>query len=145
MTLACFSVCGWWTTRCFVLHQRVMLCFVLHQRVMLCFVLHQRVMLCFVLHQRVMSWKSCYACWYFALVVWYLWCIQMDSLIISSLNCQGLGNLQKQRDVFHYLKQKGHSIYCLQDTHFDKKIEKYVTSEWSRRYKKKKRASYKSN
>ena len=53
----------------------------------------------------------------------------MDSLIILSLNCHGLGNLQKRRDVFHYLKQKGHSVYCLQDTHFDKKIEKYVTSE----------------
>ena len=53
----------------------------------------------------------------------------MDSLIISSLNCQGLGNFQKWRDVFHYLKRKGPSIYCLQDTHFDKKIEKYVTSE----------------
>ena len=54
----------------------------------------------------------------------------MDSLIISSLKLQGLGNLQKRRDIFHYLKQKCHSIYCLQDTHFDKKIEKYVTSEW---------------
>ena len=41
-----------------------------------------------------------------------------------------MGNLQKRRDVFRYLKQKGHSIYCLQDTHFDKKTEKYVTSEW---------------
>ena len=66
----------------------------------------------------------------------------MDSLIISSLNCQGLGNLQKRRDVFHYLKQKGHSIYCLQDTHFDKKIEKYVTSEWGYKCF---FASYKSN
>ena len=45
---------------------------------------------------------------------------KMDSLIISSLNCQVLGNLRKRRDFFHYLKQKGHSIYCLQDTHFDK-------------------------
>ena len=65
----------------------------------------------------------------------------MDSLIISSLNSQGLGNLQKRRDVFHYLKQKGHSIYCLQDTHFEKKTEKYLTSEWG--YKD--FASYKSN
>ena len=65
----------------------------------------------------------------------------MDSLIISSLNYHGLGNLQKRRDVFHYLKRKGHSIYCLQDTHFDKKIDKHVTTEWG--YKT--FASYKPN
>lgn len=47
-----------------------------------------------------------------------------------SLNCQGLGNRQKRRDVFHYLKQKDYSIYCLQDTHFENKMEKYVNSEW---------------
>ena len=56
--------------------------------------------------------------------------IKMDSLIISSLNCQGLGNLRKRRDVFHYLKQKSHSIYCLQDTHFDKRIDRYIAAEW---------------
>ena len=56
-------------------------------------------------------------------------CLSSMIRCISSLNCQGLGNFQKQRDVFHCLKQKGQSIYCLQDTHFDKKIEKYVTSE----------------
>ena len=54
----------------------------------------------------------------------------MDSIVISSLNCQGLGNPQKRRDVFHYLKQKSYSIYCLQDTHFDKKLLKYIKAEW---------------
>ena len=54
----------------------------------------------------------------------------MDSVIISSMNCQGLGDMRKRRDVFQYLKQKKYSIYCLQDTHFDKKIEQYVRSEW---------------
>ena len=54
----------------------------------------------------------------------------MDSILISSLNCQGLGNPQKRRDVFHYLKQKAFSIYCLQDTHFDKKLIKYIKAEW---------------
>ena len=54
----------------------------------------------------------------------------MDDLVISSFNCQGLGNQQKRRDIFHYLKQKSFSIYCLQDTHFDRKMEKYIQSEW---------------
>ena len=54
----------------------------------------------------------------------------MASLVISSLNCQGLGDMHKRRDVFHYLRKKSHNIYCLQDTHFDTKIEKYVQAEW---------------
>lgn len=54
----------------------------------------------------------------------------MDRINIASLNCQGLGDMSKRRDVFHYLKQKNYSIYCLQDTHFDRKLEKYVNSEW---------------
>ena len=54
----------------------------------------------------------------------------MTNITLSSLNCQGLGDMQKRRDVFHYLKKKSHNIYCLQDTHFDKKLEKYVSAEW---------------
>ena len=54
----------------------------------------------------------------------------MGSIVISSLNCQGLGDMRKRRDVFHYLRKKSHNIYCLQDTHFDNKLEKYVKSEW---------------
>ena len=54
----------------------------------------------------------------------------MANLTISSLNCQGLGDMQKRRDVFHYIKKRSHNIYCLQDTHFDTKLEKYVSAEW---------------
>ena len=54
----------------------------------------------------------------------------MDSITILSVNCQGLGNTRKRRDVFHYLKQKSCSIYCLQNTHFSTKLEKYVKAEW---------------
>ena len=46
------------------------------------------------------------------------------------MNCQGLGNSAKRRDIFHYIRQKHYSIYCLQDTHFDKKMETYIQSEW---------------
>ena len=56
--------------------------------------------------------------------------ILMNSLKISSLNCQGLGSFQKRRDVFQYLRQKQHSIYFLQDTHFTKKMERQIRAEW---------------
>ena len=54
----------------------------------------------------------------------------MDSITILYLNCQGLGKTRKRRDVFHCLKQKSCSIYCLQDTHFSTKLETYVKAEW---------------
>jgi len=54
----------------------------------------------------------------------------MSNIKICSFNCQGLGAYSKRRDVFQYLKQKKYSIYFLQDTHFDKKIEKQIRSEW---------------
>ena len=54
----------------------------------------------------------------------------MAKISIISCNAQGLGNTQKRRDVFHYLRQKNNSIYFLQDTHFTEKQEKYIRSEW---------------
>ncbi len=49
---------------------------------------------------------------------------------ITSLNCQGLNNFQKRRDVFNYLRDKNSSIVCLQDTHFTKEMENRVRAEW---------------
>ena len=54
----------------------------------------------------------------------------MSNISIASMNCRGLGDTQKKRDVFHYLRQRQHSIYFLQDTHFDPKLDKYITAEW---------------
>ena len=55
----------------------------------------------------------------------------MDKVVtIASLNCQGLGNPQKRRDVFHYLREKRFSICFLQDTHITEKLTRYVTAEW---------------
>ena len=54
----------------------------------------------------------------------------MDMITVASVNCRGLGNVQKRRDVFHYLRQKRYSIYFLQDTHLDPKLDKYITAEW---------------
>ena len=53
-----------------------------------------------------------------------------DSLSILSVNCQGLGNAQKRRDIFHYWKTKKIDILYLQDTHFERKLEPYVAAEW---------------
>ena len=55
----------------------------------------------------------------------------MDSLLkILSMDCQGLGDQDKRKDVFHYLKQRKYSIYLLQDTHFTTKEENYIRSMW---------------
>ena len=54
----------------------------------------------------------------------------MDKISICSVNCQGLGNPSKRRDVFSYLRNKKYSILCLQDTHFTKNIEHIIKSEW---------------
>jgi exonuclease III len=54
----------------------------------------------------------------------------MDSLSILSVNCQGLGNAQKRRDIFHFWKTKKYDILFLQDTHFESKLEKHISAEW---------------
>ena len=46
------------------------------------------------------------------------------------MNCQGLADFKKRRDVFHFLRSKACSIYLLQDTHFEPKIENYIKAEW---------------
>ena len=42
----------------------------------------------------------------------------MDKVTILSVNAQGLGDKNKRKDVFNYLKDKKASIYFIQDTHF---------------------------
>ncbi len=49
---------------------------------------------------------------------------------ICSLNCQGLGDYNKRRDVFKYLHTLNYSIICLQDTHFSKTKERIIENEW---------------
>jgi hypothetical protein len=53
-----------------------------------------------------------------------------NNVNIVSMNCQGLADVKKRRDVFHFLKNKKNSIYLLQDTHFSSKLEKYIRAEW---------------
>jgi len=49
---------------------------------------------------------------------------------IASVNCRGLGDVNKRRDVFHYLREKNFSIYLLQDTHFSPSMEQCIKNEW---------------
>ena len=53
-----------------------------------------------------------------------------DDIFIFSQNCQGLANMQKRRDLFHFVKSKKYNIICLQDIHLEKKMEPYIKSEW---------------
>lgn len=51
-------------------------------------------------------------------------------ITLASLNCRGLGDLNKRKDVFNYLREKQFSIYCLQDTHFTAQETDTIRSQW---------------
>ena len=53
-----------------------------------------------------------------------------NKIKICSLNCQGLGDHNKRRDVVRYLHKSKYSIICLQDTHFSKISERLIRNEW---------------
>ena len=53
-----------------------------------------------------------------------------SSLVIALVNCQGMNDSKKRRDVFHYLRNKKYSAFFLQETHFTDKLEPYILSEW---------------
>ena len=52
------------------------------------------------------------------------------SLKLLSVNCQGLGDINKRRDVFDYLRKFNYNIYCLQDTHFTVDTENAIRNLW---------------
>ena len=47
-----------------------------------------------------------------------------------SVNCQGLGDIGKRRDIFDYLRDKNCNIYCLEDTHFTPSQENDIENLW---------------
>ena len=53
-----------------------------------------------------------------------------DKINICSLNCQGLGDKDKRRDVLDYLRTQNYSIIFLQDTHFSCNYHNSITNEW---------------
>jgi exonuclease III len=54
-----------------------------------------------------------------------------EKLKIMSMNCRGLGDTKKRTDVLNFLSKKEFSIYCLQDTHWNKKLELKIEEEWN--------------
>ena len=58
-------------------------------------------------------------------------CRHNMSIKILSVNCQGLGSMEKRLDVLNYLKDKKCNIYCLQDTHTTKSSERLFRSQWN--------------
>ena len=46
------------------------------------------------------------------------------------MNCRGLANFEKRRDVFHLFKCKQYSKCCFQDVHFTNNTEAIVRAEW---------------
>ena len=47
-----------------------------------------------------------------------------------SVNCWGLADVKKRKDVFNFLRSKHFSVYFLQDTHFTKEKELLIRAEW---------------
>jgi exonuclease III len=53
-----------------------------------------------------------------------------NHLRINTINCQGLGDCNKRRDMFNYLRNKKFNIYFLQDTHFISDDENFIQAQW---------------
>ena len=54
----------------------------------------------------------------------------MSTVKISSLNCRGLRDTQKRKDLFKFLREKKSSIFCLQDTHLLDSDNTLIHSQW---------------
>lgn len=55
---------------------------------------------------------------------------QENLLKILTVNCHGLGDGNKRKDVFQTLRNKNYHIYFLQDTHYTEKEENMIKSQW---------------
>ena len=53
-----------------------------------------------------------------------------EKVTFVSVNLRGAQLAEKRKDVLNFLKQKRYSIYFLQDTHFTKREENYIRSQW---------------
>lgn len=56
--------------------------------------------------------------------------LEENKLKVLTLNCQGLNDFNKRKDVFKNLRMKNYNIYFLQDTHFNEKEEILIQSQW---------------
>ena len=54
----------------------------------------------------------------------------MDTLKIATLNCNGISDFSKRKDIFDYLRQQDVSIYFLQETHLKDSEEMFIRTGW---------------
>lgn len=53
-----------------------------------------------------------------------------NQLKILNVNCQGLGETNKRKDVLNHLKAKNYNVYFIQDTHFVNTNENLIQTQW---------------
>lgn len=53
-----------------------------------------------------------------------------NQLKILTVNCQGLGETNKRKDVLNHHKAKNYNIYFIQDTHFVNTNENLIQTQW---------------
>ena len=53
-----------------------------------------------------------------------------NKINVGSLNVRGLGNLNKRKELFNFVKQQNLDIISLQETHFTKEDEKITENMW---------------
>ena len=53
----------------------------------------------------------------------------MSEFSCCSMNCRGLSDYNKRKDVFNYLRSKSFSVYMIQDAYFIKEKESFIRSE----------------
>ena len=56
--------------------------------------------------------------------------INGKTIMVLSVNCQGLQTLAKRIDVINYLKDKNPDIVCLQDTHWIPEDMAEIKKHW---------------
>ena len=54
----------------------------------------------------------------------------MLELTLASINCRGLSDLRKRRDVLHFIRSKNYDLVFIQETHLTKESLKYFNSLW---------------
>ena len=54
----------------------------------------------------------------------------MTTLQICSMNCRGLADIKKRKDVFHFFRKSPYDIIMLQDIHCSKERESTFRNSW---------------
>ena len=54
----------------------------------------------------------------------------MDKIKLLSMNCRGLGDIRKRRDVMHYVRNLKYDVVFLQDTHLTPKAIPFFDTLW---------------